>query len=155
QLRRQVEKSDGEVDLKRMMSDLGKPDRQLQSQMPIGRSMTVTLSKTGFWLFRKTVGKLVAGCDSPQKELIASEGPPAVDEENLEHIVNDALRDWTSVNYPTTAVILSTSGFTPAARQWAKTRAEKNVIIVEPDEQGGWIVTGHSRFAEIMTLIDP
>src|SRR5581483_10222349 len=53
-----VEKSDHSVDLKRLMSEMNKPDRQLQSQMPTGETIEVTLSQRKLFILRSTVGRL-------------------------------------------------------------------------------------------------
>src|SRR5690349_18723922 len=56
--RRDIKKEDREVDLKRTMAQLGVYDRDLQSKLPVGREMSVTLSNTRFWFFRSIVGQM-------------------------------------------------------------------------------------------------
>ena len=41
---RSVESGDRGVDLKRVMAEMGKPDRELQSKMPVGAWMEITLA---------------------------------------------------------------------------------------------------------------
>ena len=40
-----LSRTDRAMDLKRLMSEMNRPDRELQSQMPIGESLEVTLSQ--------------------------------------------------------------------------------------------------------------
>jgi hypothetical protein len=44
------------------MTELNKPDRELQDQMPIGEVLEVTLSQKAMLIFRKTVGRLRVVC---------------------------------------------------------------------------------------------
>src|SRR5438046_3174680 len=74
-LRRDVRKEDREVDLKRMMGDMGIPDRELQGRMPLGQQLTVTLSRTTFLIFKKVVGELKVVCLSPRRELLEGKSP--------------------------------------------------------------------------------
>src|SRR5262245_10939291 len=61
---RDVSRSDKGVELKRTMSDLGKPDRELQERMPVGEQIDIALAQKSFWLFRKQVGHLRVVCVS-------------------------------------------------------------------------------------------
>src|SRR5271170_2808430 len=55
---RQVTRSDHSADLRRMMSQLGLPDRNLEARMPVGEVMEVTLMRTRFFVLRQAVGRL-------------------------------------------------------------------------------------------------
>ena len=66
-----VNKTDHGVDVQRTMSELKRPDRELLGSMPVGQTLEVTLSKTKWFVFRKTVGRLRVICVSPTRELIA------------------------------------------------------------------------------------
>src|ERR1041385_7814553 len=72
---RDVRKEDREVELKRLTSESGVYDRQVQGKMPVGREMTVTLSRTSFWMFRKKVGSLKVVCLSPWRDLLEGSEP--------------------------------------------------------------------------------
>src|ERR1700709_629658 len=72
-LSREVTSSDRSVDLKRLMSEMNRPDRELQSQMPIGQSIEVTVSQRKWLLFSSEVGRLKVVCVSPTRALIAGE----------------------------------------------------------------------------------
>src|SRR5687768_17047846 len=69
-LRRDVHRDDGEVELKRLMSDLGVPDRALQARMPVGLRLEVALSRTVWLIFRKLIGEMRVVTMSPREALI-------------------------------------------------------------------------------------
>src|SRR5215210_5666161 len=72
---REVHRSDQGVELKRLMSEMGLPDRELQNRMPTGRSIEVLLSKKSMLIFRKPVGRLKVLCVSPVRPLLSSQAP--------------------------------------------------------------------------------
>src|SRR4051812_32560555 len=49
---RDVNRTDKAVDVKRMMSELGVPDRDLQNRLPVGEAIEVTLSQKRLWILR-------------------------------------------------------------------------------------------------------
>ena len=55
---RDVNRFDSGVELKRLMSEMGLPDRELQSRMPIGEGLEVTLSQKRFFVLKSIVGRL-------------------------------------------------------------------------------------------------
>src|SRR4029079_7247920 len=63
------------VELKRLMSEMNRPDRSLQERMPTDPAIDVTLSKRSMLLFRKAVGKLRVMCVSPTRDLLAGAAP--------------------------------------------------------------------------------
>src|SRR3954469_12854014 len=74
-LLRDVAKGDRAVELKRTMSELGLPDRELQGRMPVGETLEVTLSQASWWVLKKVVGRLRVGGVSPTKALLKGEAP--------------------------------------------------------------------------------
>src|SRR5437764_6574308 len=68
-----AQRSDRAVDLKRVMSEMNKPDRELQSRMPVGETLEVTLSQRRLLVLKSTVGRLKVACVSPTRSLIAGE----------------------------------------------------------------------------------
>src|SRR3569623_1281612 len=66
---RSVNAGDNSVDLKRIMAEMGKPDRELQIKMPVGSWLEVTLSQKKWFFFKETVGKLQVICISPTRSL--------------------------------------------------------------------------------------
>src|SRR4051794_23336714 len=68
-----VRHSDDSVELKRLMSRMGRPDRDLQKSLPQGRAIEVDLWQKKWWILSKTVARLRIACMSPVEGLIGSE----------------------------------------------------------------------------------
>src|SRR5688572_26119196 len=86
-LLRDVARTDRAVELKRLMSDLNVPDRELQNRMPVGESLEVTLSQTSWWVLKKVVGRLRVVCVSPTKALLKGERPEPVGTADLQRLL--------------------------------------------------------------------
>ena len=152
-LLRDVARSDRAVDLKRTMSDLGLPDRELQARMPVGESLEVTLSQTSWWVLKKVVGRLRVVCVSPTKPLLKSEAPTPVGTSELQKII--AALPPSLGGVPTTVVLMSTSGFTIEAHEVADRRPDRTIILVEPNDAGGWTVVSPPQTRSLADLFDP
>lgn len=153
-LRRDVRKDDHEVELKRLMAEVGVPDRVLQAQMPLGRELTVTLSRPTFLLFNKTVGRIRVICVSPQRDLLDGKVPNPLSPQDLKTVLSQRLEEQSDA-VPATVVVLSTSGFTLDARELVERGADRTLILVEPNEAGGWTVTGPAELRALVDLFDP
>src|SRR5947207_13194693 len=92
-LRRDVRKEDREVELKRMMGDMGIPDRELQARMPLGQQLTVTLSRTTFLIFKKVVGELKVVCLSPRRELLEGKSPQPLSAQEVKQAISEVVAD--------------------------------------------------------------
>ena len=92
------------MELKRTMSDLGLPDRELQARMPVGESLEVTLSQTSWWVFKKVVGRMRVVCVSPTKSLLKGEAPAPVATPELQKII--AALPPSLGGVPTTVVLM-------------------------------------------------
>src|SRR5690348_2574332 len=66
-------RTDKSVDLKRLMSEMGRPDRELQRRMPVGEMIEVELSQRVLMVFRQKVGRMVAACVSPSRAILAND----------------------------------------------------------------------------------
>src|SRR5437588_6926263 len=150
---RNVSRSDKAVELKRLMSDMNMPDRELQSRMPVGEAVEVTLSQRRWWFFRATVGRVRIVCVSPTKALLTGDEPKPMSTPELQKLLASIPPSVGGV--PQTVVVLSTSGFTREAHEVAERRAERTVIMVEPNEAGGWTVTGPVETKSLADLFDP
>ena len=153
-MQRDVSRTDKAVDLKRLMSELNRPDRELQNSMPVGESLEVTLSQTRWWLFSQVVGRLRVVCVSPTKALLTGEAaPPPMTPADVQKLLGGMPPSLGGA--PTTVVIASTSGFTTEARELADRRAERTVILAEPNDVGGWRVSGPPETRALVDLFDP
>ncbi len=152
-LMRDVSRFDGGVGVKRMMSDIGIPDRDLQNRMPIGEGLEVTLSQKKWVFMKSVVGRLRVLCTSPTKTLLRGESPEPMDIGGLNKLLSAQPPSLGGV--PQTILVMSTSGFTIDAHEVADRRADRTVILVEPNEAGGWTVTGPTVMKALTDLLDP
>jgi hypothetical protein len=148
-----VNKSDRSIDLRRLMSEMGKPDRDLESRMPHGKVVDVTMAERRFFFFRSPVGRLRAVCASPTRLLLSGQAARPLDGGDVARIL--AEQPPPLANVPSTMVLLSTSGFTIDAREAAERRADRTVLLVEPNGAGGWAVHGPPATAALSDLFDP
>ncbi len=147
-----VERTDEGVELKRLMSEMGKFDRDLQGKMPIGETLDVALTRRRFLIFSQWVGRLRVVCTSPTRTLLQGETPQPMDTPALQKLIS---AQPTSSGVPTTLLILSTAGFTREAHELAERRAERTVVLAEPNGAGGWTMTGPVETKALADLFDP
>src|SRR5690242_15368346 len=69
----QATRSDRGTDVKRVMSEMNLPDRNLQNRMPMGESMEVTLRAKKWFILTQVVGRIRMVCVSPTRALLAGE----------------------------------------------------------------------------------
>src|SRR5437870_1487639 len=89
QLIRDVRASDRGVDLKNLMIQLNRPDRELQNRMPMGEWMEVTISVRQFLLFQRVIGRLRVVCVSPSRALLADQPPPPLSAQEVQKILSE------------------------------------------------------------------
>ncbi len=63
------------TDVKRVMSEMNVPDRDLQKRMPLGEQMEVMFWQRKMMIFKKVVGRMRVMCVSPTRALVAGETP--------------------------------------------------------------------------------
>lgn len=153
-LRRDVRKSDREVELKRLMSQMQIYDRQLQARMPVGRAIDVNVSQSILLVFRQTVGRLSAVCLSPWSSLLQGEDAPPVGLDQVKEAIARASAEQ-SGRVPVTLILASTSGFTAEAVDMARRRGNRSVVLVEPNSVGGWDVHCPPELQTIAAIFDP
>jgi hypothetical protein len=148
----QASKTDRATDLKRLMTEMNKPDRDLQSRMPVGQELEVTLRAKKWFFFTTTVGRLRVVCVSPNRSLVSGETPKPLDLAETRKI----LAEYPATpGIPTTLVLVSTSGFEINAHEVATRTADRTVILVEPNDVGGWNPIGPVETKALVDLFDP
>ncbi len=152
-MQRDVRKDDKAVDLKRLMSEMNLPDRELQNRMPVGQTLDVTLTRTKWWFLTEVVGRLKVVCVSPTRTLLKGESPQPLSTPDVHKVLGGLPPSLKGE--PTTLIVVSTSGFTIEARELADRRAERTVILAEPNDAGGWRVTGPTPVKALADLLDP
>ena len=150
---RTVVVADREVDLKRLMAEMRRPDRDLQHRMPVGATVDVTLLQKRLVLFRSPVGRLHATSVSPVRTLLSGGDVQPLRPAEVLKLLADVPPGPPGV--PTTVVLMSTSGFTTEAHEIAERRPERTVILVEPNKAGGWAVYGPVETKGLVDLFDP
>jgi hypothetical protein len=150
---RDVNHLDRGVELKRLMYEMGKPDRRLESQMPVGQSLDVGLCRKKWWIFKSWVGRFRAISISPTRALIAGEAPAPASAADLAQTLASLPPPLAGI--PSTVAIMSTSGFAPDARDAASRMRDRTVILVWPNESGGWSVAAPPDNQDFVELFDP
>jgi hypothetical protein len=148
----QVSKSDRATDLKRLMTEMNKPDRDLQNRMPIGESMEVTLRTKKWFVLTKVVGRIRVVCVSPTRALLAGDNPAPLNLAETRKILSEIPPPG---GVPLTVVLVSTSGFEINAHEAAQRSADRTVILVEPNDAGGWNPYGPVETKALVDLFDP
>lgn len=150
---RDVNRSDRGVDLKRLMSQMSLPDRDLQGRMPVGEQFEVMLAKRKFLILKTPVGRLTVKCVSPTRDLLAGQAPKPMSTSDVQKALAEVPPPLRGV--PTTLILLSTAGFTIEAHELAERRSDRTLILVEPNDAGGWSVYGPAETKALVDLFDP
>jgi hypothetical protein len=137
--------------VKRTMSELGKPDRDLQNRMPVGLGMDVLLFQRKWGIFKQKAGRVKVVCASPTKALLNGESGAPLNTADVQRLVSES----GPADVPTTVIVLSTSGFTLEAHEIAERRAGRSIFLVEPGAAGGWKVYGPQETRDLIELLDP
>jgi hypothetical protein len=148
-----VQRSDKSVDLQRLMSEMRRPDRDLKNQMPVGETMEITLQKRKLMIFRAVVGRMRVICVSPTRNLLAGQPPEPLKAAEVSKLLSEIPQSIGGV--PSTIVLMSTGGFTIEAHELAERRADRTVILAEPNKAGGWAVYGPLETKALVDLFDP
>jgi hypothetical protein len=145
-------KTDRGTDVKRVMSEMNVPDRELQNRMPIGEAIEVTLNTKKWFVFQKVVGRIRMVCVSPTRDLIAGAAPRPLDLAATRKLLSEIPPPG---GIPLTIVLVSTSGFEINAHEAAQRSADRTVILVEPNDAGGWNAFGPVETKSLVDLFDP
>jgi hypothetical protein len=150
---RQILESDQSLEVKRRMIDLGSSDHALQRQLPTGRSVDVVLKQRKWWIFEGLTGQARLLCIPPTDALIRGETPTPMTEREVRSAL--ASTPPPTARVPMTIVLFSSAGFSKEARGLADRLAERTVILVEPNDAGGWSVYGTPETQAVLDLLDP
>ncbi len=152
-LSRKGSRSDAGVELKRLMSQLNIPDRELESQMPVGATVEEVFSQRKWLIFNRPVARLRAVCISPTRALLKNEPIKPVSTRELQKVIDSVPPSLPGV--PTTLIIISTSGFTVDSHELVDRRADRTLILMEPNDAGGWDVHAPPELQAMADLLDP
>ena len=141
--------------VKRLMLELGVTDRQLQSKMPVGERIEVNLRQRNFWMFKKTVGQFIVASLSPTKSLLIGQTPAPVSAAEVNALLAQFKQSSGAPDVPATVALMSTSGFTPEAKEIVSQTDGRTLVLAEPNEAGGWNLTAPSDSKDLSDLLDP
>lgn len=146
-------KSDQAVDLKRIMTELGVPDRELQARMPVGQRLDVEVSTRKWLLFKAPMARVTVISLVPTHELLTGD---VIQPINADRVKRELAKIPPSLNgVPTTIVLLSTSGFTSDARELVDRRSDRVIFLAQPNDMGGWSTFGPPTLKATTDLLDP
>lgn len=152
-LQHTINKSDGAVDIKRQMVEMDNTDRALQNSMPVGASLEVVFHQKKWFVLNKTVARLRVVCVSPTRDLLAGRPIQPMGTQQVQKILGEVADS--SKGIPTTLVLVSTSGFSVETHELVDRRAGGMLILLEPNDVGGWVATGPVEMKSISDLFDP
>lgn len=152
-LHRTVSQGDSAVDLKRQMVELDATDRDLQNSMPVGATLDVEFNQKQWFVLNKTIARLKVLCVSPTKDLLNGRPIQPMNSPQVQKIIGEIVDSSRGV--PTTLVLVSTSGFTVETHELVDRRAGGMVVLLEPNDVGGWVATGPVEMKSISDLFDP
>ena len=141
--------------VKRLMLELGVADRSLQGKMPVGERLEVALRQKNFWMFKKKVGELVVACVSPTRALVKGESPAPLTAAVVNGFLSQRQTSSGGLDVPATIVLMSTAGYSAEARDLATRNNGRTVILIEPNDAGGWQVSGPPSASDLIDLLDP
>jgi hypothetical protein len=104
-------------------------------------------------LFKSVVARMRVVCVSPTRALVAGEEAKPMTKSDIVTVMGDLPPALGGV--PTTVVLLSTSGFTVEAHEAATRGPERTLVLVEPNDAGGWSVYGPPESKALVDLFDP
>src|SRR5436190_741729 len=142
-----------DTDVHRTMAEMHVHDRGIRDRMPLGEQVDVTFWQRKMLLFKQIVGRMRVVCVSPTRTLLAGEEPRPMTKSDITKTLSELPPALARV--PTTVVLLSTSGFTIEAREAASRGPERTLVLVEPNDAGGWSVYGPPETKSLVDLFDP
>ena len=150
---RDVTRADRAIELKRLMTEMNRPDRELQGRMPVGETLEAALTRQHWFFFKQTVGRIRVVCHSPVRDLLADRPPAAMGAGDVTTTLSAMPPSLGGA--PMTVVLVSTSGFTDEARKLAGRGEGRTLVLVEPSEAGGWKTTAPADLDDLADLLDP
>ena len=142
-----------DTDVHRVMAQMNVNDRGKRDRMPLGEPVDVTFWQRKLLLFKRVVARMRVVCISPTRSLIAGEEPKAMSKADITKALGDLPPALGGV--PTTVVLLSTSGFDISAHEMANRTPDRTLVLVEPNDAGGWSVYGPPESKALTDLFDP
>jgi len=136
------------VDDNRLRVDTTIGRRAVRSLLPVvtesADALDVTVSQKK-WFRLQPLGRL---------RVVVTDKPAPLATSDIQKLAADASSGPVR-GVPLTLVIGSMSGFEPTAHEQAERRADRTIILVEPNGAGGWNVYGPTETKALNDLFDP
>jgi hypothetical protein len=139
---RRTTKHDDTVRIRGLLSDRGVFDAIRLADMPHDRSLVAHCFVRRFLWWKRKIARIIGCVVSPMEDCIegASVGRK-VDSEQLSEIVRTRI-DLRESTEQCIVGVCSTSGFTDEAKRKAPSFPLVQVVLIEPNQAGGWTVQG-------------
>jgi hypothetical protein len=137
------------------MDRAGLKDRDVLEKMPIGEEMEIILSQKKLFFFKEVVGKIHVICIPPIKSLAGRQAPQPLRNSEVQKVLTRLSMASKGSDVPSTVVLMSSSGFEMDAHELAERRADRTLILVQPNDAGGWTPTGPTETKALVDLFDP
>ena len=161
-LQRNLSRWDRALHVKRLMADLDRPDFELQDSLPKGEGFDVRLSRQVLLAFSQPLAHLRYASLPPLRELIKGDPTSPLSADAVRRAVSDLpspAGDKASAGAaggPMTLILFCAAGFADDARRVAREFVDgPPTILIEPDEVGGFRVSGPPGSEVLQLLLDP
>jgi hypothetical protein len=141
---------EGELDLKRLMAEAGKRDRDLQDRMPVGLKLEVEVLHKWLWVMRSVVARLRVLSVPPAQALLHGQPPSPTGKEAVLAAMMGA-----GGQEPVTTVLFSSRGFGAEARRMVQEQPGTATVLVEPNDAGGYNLYASEAARHLADLFDP
>ena len=163
-LNRKTRQWDQALKVKEALADAERPDFELQDAMPVGSGIDVSLSRQVLLAFSQPMGHVRYASLPPLRALARGTAPEPLSADEVRSRVN-ALpvagkarpgEEAIAIGGPMTLILFSGGGFSPEARRVAREFVDgPPTILIEPNDAGGYDVTGPPGAEYLVELLDP
>jgi hypothetical protein len=150
--RQHTDEGDDLGTLRQELARTGVTDRSVESAYPKSAALDVALLRRKWFIFAETIGRIHVKVLSPLSALVRGEALRPVTSAEVHKAIAAA---GASGSVPTTIVLASTTGFAPEARELAERRADRTIVLLEPNGAGGWRVSAPPETRATTDLFDP
>ncbi len=152
----QTTRHDEEATLRALLASHRRHDQALVRQLPHNRRIAVHGFERRWWFAKRRTGVAVASVLAPL-EHFASELEGKMPPVDLGELVDHVRALMTNPELPHVIGVCSPSGFTEEARDSQLDLPNVTLVLIEPQEGGGWRLTGMSDdlSEQVLAMFDP
>lgn len=152
-LKQRLVRGDASDELARLMSQSGGGDGQQSNQMPQGLRLEAQFIQQRLGILKEIIARLQVICVSPTRQLLRNEPIEPINTRALHQVLESAAP--ASAKMPVTLIIVSTSGFTVESHELVDRRADRILILMQPNDAGGWDIYAPAELTALALLLDP